>query len=244
VRDFKRILLCNETPMTTCTAEESKQNYKSAMGEPLGALFYSLWQEVAWVHLRWHEYVALYGDKPSRVALLNNSAPGFFRIVQDTLWEATLLHIARLTDAPCSAGKSNLTIQRLHDEVRVRDANVAQRVKTLSDKAKVATEFCRDWRNRRIAHSDLSLALDENPTPLEAADRDKVNTALSAIVDVLNAVSLHYMNSSSFFDIHGYPGDVMSLLCIIDDGLRVEAERRDRLKRREVGPDDYSNRNL
>ena len=228
--------------MTTCTAEEARQTYKSAMGESLGALFHSLWQEVAWVHLRWHEYVVLYGDKPSRAALLNKAAPGFFRLVQDMLWEATLLHIARLTDAPCSAGKQNLTIQRLHS--LVCDEHVAQCVKTLSDKAKGATEFCRDWRNRRIAHSDLSLALGEHPAPLAAADRNKVNTALSAIVEVLNAVSLHYMNSSSFFDIHGYPGDVMSLLCIIDDGLRVEAERRDRLKRREVGLDDYSNRNL
>ena len=230
--------------MTTCTAEESKQNYKSAMGDTLGALFHSLWQEVAWVHIRWHEYVALYGDKPSRVALLNNTAPGFFRLVQDTLWEATLLHIARLTDPPCSAGKKNLTVQRLQDEVRVRDAHVAQQVKTLSEKAKVAAGFCRDWRNRRIAHTDLSLALDEHPVPLEAADRDKVNTALSAIVEVLNAVSLHYMNSSSFFDIPRYPGDAISLLYVIDDGLRVEAERRNRLTWLKVGPNDYSNRNL
>lgn len=228
--------------MTTCTAEEARQTYKSAMGESLGALFHSLWQEVAWVHLRWHEYVVLYGDKPSRVALLNKAAPGFFRLVQDMLWEATLLHIARLTDAPCSAGKQNLTIQRLHS--LVCDEHFAQCVKTLSDKAKGATEFCRDWRNRRIAHSDLSLALGEHPAPLAAADRDKVNTALSAIVEVLNAVSLHYMNSSSFFDIPEYPGHAVSLLYVVDDGLSVEAERRDRLKRREVGLDDYSNRNL
>jgi hypothetical protein len=228
--------------MTTRTPEEAKQNYIGVMGEPLGALFHSLWQEVAWVHRRWHEYVALYGDKPSRVDLLNNAAPGFFWLVQDMLWEATLLHIARLTDPPSSAGKPNLTIQRLYS--LVNDAPVAPRVKTLTDTAISATAFCRDWRNRRIAHSDLSLALDEHPAPLAAASREKVDSALSAIVEVLNAVTQHYMDTTSYFDVPGYPGDAVSLLYVIDDGLRVEAERRDRLKRGEVRPDDYRNRDL
>jgi len=228
--------------MTTRTAEEAKQNYKSVMGGSLGALFHSLWQEVAWVHRRWHEYVALYGDKPSRVDLLIDAAPGFFWLVQDMLWEATLLHIARLTDPPGSARKPNLTIQRLYP--LVNDALVAQRVKALTDATIAATAFCRDWRNRRIAHSDLSLAIDEHPAPVAAASREKVNTALSTIVEVLNAVTQHYTDTTSYFDLPGCPGDAVSLLYVIDDGLRVEAERRDRLKRGEVRPDDYRNRDL
>lgn len=212
------------------------------MGEPLGALFHSLWQEVAWVHRRWREYVALYGDKASRVDLLNKAAPGFFWLVQGMLWEATLLHIARLTDPPSSAGKPNLTIQRLRP--LVNDAAVARRVQTLTYTAINAAAFCRDWRNRRIAHSDLSLALDEHPAPLAAASREKVNAALTAIVEVLNAVTQHYMDTTSYFDVPGHVGDAVSLLYVIDDGLRVEAERQDRLKRGDVRPDDYRNRNL
>lgn len=228
--------------MTTRTAEEAKENYITVMGEPLGSLFHSLWQEVAWLFLKWDNYVELFGSKPSRVDLLNEAAPGFFSIVQHTLWEAILLHIARLTDPPNSRGKANLTSQRLH--ALVSDAVAAQAVKALTDNAIAAASFCRDWRNRRIAHSDLSLAVDLHPVPLEAASREKVTLALNALVDVLNAVTQHYLDTSNVFDLPGYPGDAGSLLYVVDDGVRAKAERRDRLKRGEVRDDDFRHRDL
>ena len=95
------------------TPEEVKKEYIDIMGEPLGKFFNALWQEVAWLYTKWNEYVALYGTKPSRIDLMNKAAPRFFRIVQDSLWEVTLLHIARLTDPPKSAGKDNLSIKRI-----------------------------------------------------------------------------------------------------------------------------------
>jgi hypothetical protein len=227
--------------MTTRTAEEAKQNYIAAMGEPLGALFHSLWQELAWLYRKWDNYVQLYGSKASRVDLLNRSAPGFFRVAQDALWEGVLLHIARLTDPPQSVGKPNLTTQRLHQ--MVSDAAVAQQVKALTDKAIDAATFCRDWRNRRIAHSDLSLALDSQPIPLAPASRQQVAVALDCLVDVLNAVTKHYMDTTSVFDL-GWEGDVGSLLYVLDDGLRAQSERRTRLERGEIHHDDWRPRDL
>jgi hypothetical protein len=61
--------------------------------------------------LKWGEYVELFGTKPSRIDLRNRAAGGFFRVVQDGLWEDVLLHVARLTDAPRSGGRANLTIR-------------------------------------------------------------------------------------------------------------------------------------
>jgi hypothetical protein len=77
---------------------EIKQYYIERMGTQLGTFFYALWQEVAWLYIKWQEYIELFGKKPSRVDLLNNAAPLFFRIVQDALWYDILMHIARLTD--------------------------------------------------------------------------------------------------------------------------------------------------
>ena len=73
------------------TAEEAKKANIEKMGEPLGALFSALWQEVAVLHFHWKEYVELFGTKPERIALLNRAAPHFFRMLQDELWESTLL---------------------------------------------------------------------------------------------------------------------------------------------------------
>ena len=92
------------------TADEAKLEYITRMGEPLGKLFSALWQEAAWLQSKWIEYVELFGTKRSRIELLNKAAPAFFKVVQDSLWEDTIIHIARLTDPPKSAGKDNLTI--------------------------------------------------------------------------------------------------------------------------------------
>lgn len=43
--------------MSIRTAEEAKQNYIAVMGDPLGSLFHSLWQEVTWLYRRWDNYV-------------------------------------------------------------------------------------------------------------------------------------------------------------------------------------------
>lgn len=103
------------TVARTGTAEETKRHYIAKMGEELGSLYYALWQEVVWLHVEWAEYVELYiyGTKPSRIALLNEAAPSFFRLVQDGLFETAVLKIARLTDPPKSVGKPNLTVQQL-----------------------------------------------------------------------------------------------------------------------------------
>ena len=55
----------------TRTAEEAQAEYVKHMGTPLGEQFSALWQEVAWLHLKWGEYDELYGKKPSRFQFLN-----------------------------------------------------------------------------------------------------------------------------------------------------------------------------
>jgi hypothetical protein len=227
---------------TTRTADDAKEAYVAAMGPELGEVFAALWQEVAWVHRRWDEYVELYARKPTRVELLNEAAPTFFRIVQDLLWEQTLLHIARLTDPPKSAGKSNLTIQQLAP--LIADPGVSEKVASAIKAATDASQFCRDWRNRHIAHRDLGLALDRGAQPLSPASREKVRMALQSIVSVLNEVSGHYMDTTSIFDLGGEIGGAVALLHVIDDGLKHAAQRLHRLQTGEVVSDDVRARDL
>lgn len=151
---------------TERTAEQAKADNVAAMGQSLGEQYTALWQELAWLYRVWGEYVDLYGTKPSRVDLLNRSAGGFFRVVQDALWEQVLLHIARLTDPAMSSGKTNLSIQSL---LSVTDDKLKDTVSKHVDEALRASAFCRDWRNRRIAHRDLDLALDRHPQALAPA---------------------------------------------------------------------------
>src|SRR5206468_1454309 len=68
--------------------------------------------ELTWIHWRWKQYRILFDEKPSRIDLLNQAAPLFFRIVQDVFFEYTLLAIARLVGPIQSVGKPNLTVKR------------------------------------------------------------------------------------------------------------------------------------
>ena len=223
--------------MVDRTAEEIKANYISKMGQRLGEQYYALWQEVALLHLNWKEYVELFGTNEKRVKRLNEAAPAFFRMIQDQLWTVTLLHIARLVDSPRSVGQPNLTIRNLTDLV-------AQELKaplaSLIDKAIADAAFARDWRNRIIAHTDLSLALqDGTSTPLEEASRTHVNTALGSISNVMNAVEHHYLDSGTIYTAAARHNSAVTLMYLIGDGLKAKAEREQRvLQMLEVEPQE------
>lgn len=224
------------------TADGARADAIRVMGQELGDLYSALWQEVAWLHAKWEEHVVLFGAKESRVELLNRAAPRFARIIQDTIWEDVLLHIARLTDPPKSAGRENLTIQRLApliDEPVTR-AKVAE----LVEEAQTATEFCRDWRNRYLAHRDLRLALNRGAQPLREASRLGVWTALRSIVATLNAISARYLDATSMFEVGSSPGGALNLLHVIDEGLNAAEERQSRLTSGRFEPRDLAHRDL
>ncbi len=224
------------------TAEESKQEYVQLMGEPLGKVFHALWQEVAWLYTKWGEYEALYGTKEGRIDLMNRSAPRLFKIIQDSLWEEILLHIVRLTDPPETGKKENLSIQRLL--LLEPDGSLRHALEEKINTAKEKSDFCRDWRNRRIAHRDLHLALETGLHPLQPASRKAVKEALSSLADVLNTVTLHYSDSTTFFDVPSGYGGAESLLYVIDDGLRMSDERERRIQNGDFKDSDFAPRDI
>jgi hypothetical protein len=180
------------------TADQSQEDYVQRMGEALGRLFGTLWRDLAWLHVKWSEYVELFGTSAERVELLNRAAPNFFGIIQGVLIKDIMLHIARLTDSEKSGGRENLTILVLPGSV-ARDLKSS--IQRLVAEAKGKTLFCRDWRNRRIAHTDRALSLTpELSKPLDEATREKLQEALRAIGNVLNAASEHYGCSPIVFE--------------------------------------------
>ena len=209
--------------MTTRTAEEAKANYVKKMGDALGTQFAELWLEVENLSAAWGEYVELFAE-PDSVVVLNQTAPAIFRIIQVFLWEHMLLRIARLTDPPTSGkGKENLTILNLPS--LVEDRGEKAKLDELASIAKSKTEFCRDWRNRHIAHRDLDLLMNGSAEPLKTASGVQVREGLDAIEGVLNEVHLHYMGGSLIFSRNvGGAGNALSLLRLLQDGLKARGE--------------------
>lgn len=223
------------------TADDVKQKYIEKLGNNLGSLFNELENELASLYMKWEEYVELFGKTPSRIDLLNQSAPVFFKIVQDSLWEDILLHLARLTDPPKSAGKDNLTLRCLPSLV---DVKIMETITNQIIDAEEKTNFCRDWRNRHIAHRDLKLVIDKHAEPLKPASRAKVKDALESFTKILNTISEYYMKSIIAFDSIIGSGGAEELLYVLDDGIKVDVERRKRIEAGKYLPEDLVDRNL
>lgn len=215
------------------TAEEARKTNIAKMGEPLGVQYSALWQELTQLYWFWNEFVILYGTKKERVELANRAAGQFFFLVQEVLWEAVMLHLCRLTDPPQTGPqRTNLTIRNfpglLQDQVL--KAEVAKLIETAIDK----TTFCRDWRNRRIAHRDLDLAIGESANPLQTATIEATRDALAAVASVLNRVESHFDVGQTAFNYAEAMHGAQSLLHVIHDGLTVHKQRLEQLQRGEI----------
>jgi hypothetical protein len=224
--------------MTHHTPEEAEKANIAKMGDALGRQYSSIWQEVAMLHVRWAHYVELFGTKPERVDLLNAVAPLLARIIEDDLWEAMLLHIGRLTDPPRSAGKANLTLRNLPD--LIDDSSTKAAVEVAIQKVIDLSGFCRDLRNRHIAHRDLALALNQPAVPLSLGSRADMKAVLKAITTVLNLVEHHYKDSQSVFDTPTQGHDSLALLRALDEGHKAHQERWQRLLSGKPTNDDFS----
>lgn len=187
-----------EGAMTSNSEQEVLARHRAQMGDALGELYFHLWKDLVWLHLSWREYRVLFGTSEETVELLNSVAPRFFYNLDYLMWHDALLRLTRLTDNPKSRGKENLTIQRLPG--LIADAELRVKVDALVAGAVSATGFARDWRDRHLAHRDLSNTTAPEAHPLAAASRATVEEALKSLRDVLNCVLGHYEDTMAVYD--------------------------------------------
>lgn len=195
--------------MTFRTANQIRRAKIVAMGRELGEIHHELSQQLMWLNSKWQEYRALFAHSASRVEQLNGAAPFFFGMIQQVLFNDVLLHLARLTDPSTTAGRHNLTFQRLpalvHPSLRRK---VERHLRAVLKK----TEFARDRRNRAIAHCDLPTLRRMHPKRLAHASRRRVGQALESMAVLMNAIEAHYEGSEVFYDSPGEPGGAQTLV--------------------------------
>lgn len=83
---------------STMTPAQIKAKYVHLMGPQAGEAFAELMQDAARLHLKWNEFLALFGVGPGQIDTLNEAAPGFFYLVSEAWWDGLILHIFRMTD--------------------------------------------------------------------------------------------------------------------------------------------------
>ena len=212
------------------TAEQVRFEHLEKLGPRLAPVFSELKDDLAWLQVKWAEYRELFASSPQRIELLNSAAGLFFRILQDTLWEDALLHLCRLTDPATMRGRDNLTIQALPE--LIDDEPLKVDISRLVSETIARVTFARDWRNRRIGHRDLAVALGSASTPLAAGSRADVSEALSAIHCVVNEIHERLLHSTLSDEVIAPSTGAEALLYVIRDGLEADAARRERIRSR------------
>ncbi len=211
---------------TKTTADQDRDDYLRVLGPTLGPLYCALYYEVTRLHAKWGQYRILFAESKERVELLNRIAGFFFSVIQSVLWEDVVLHIARLTDPPRSAGKDNLTLRRLTAALQL--PALASEIENLVGQAQAHAEFARVWRNRHLAHKDLELAMDKRAKPLPGISRANIEQALSAVRAVLNRIEGHFFQREVGFELFIAHDDAENLAYYLK--FAADAEDREREK--------------
>ena len=196
----------------------------------LADVFEELHQQISWLHANWLIFEQLFATGEERVELLNEFAPIFFRLCQDSFSDNVILSIARLTDPPKSAGKDTLSFEQLI--AKVDSAKYPDLRSTLSQQftdLKTSCQSIRNVRNRRLAHNDLLIALSLDPNPLPDILKDEVDDILRRIRELMNAVWAYFNPDSEL----GY--DVI----MPNDGEAIVAALEKAKKYREISRQRY-----
>ncbi len=167
----------------------------------LRPIYKNIDNEVKWIHAKWKVYNQLFAVEQEQIDILNRTASLFFRIVQQTFFEDTLLGISRLTDPAETFGKKNRCLALLI--IRFEDLGLSDLCITLKDNLENINTLCvpfREWRNKKISHSDLNTALKVSSDPLPGISRKDVENTLLEIRNFMNNVNSYFDESHTLYE--------------------------------------------
>jgi arginyl-tRNA synthetase len=141
-----------------------------------------------------------------------------------------MLGICRLLDPEETGRNENLTLERLVNSINPSTFwTLRSELDGALKKAMDSSKFVRAHRNRKLAHNDLRTIQEIHAEHLPGVSRAAIEKSLDSIRDVMNKVSVHFLETTVFYQefIFG-PGDVQSLLRRLENAevYRQEKSRR------------------
>lgn len=160
--------------------------------------FKSVSNDVSHLHMYWKIYHQLYAHSEQRIALLNETGPMVFYVLQHLLLDEVTLAICRLTDPAVTGKKENHSLGRL--AAGVQEKELSEKLQAAMKKVQELAKPFRDRRNRAIAHSDLETKLRLETNPLPGISREMVENTLEQIRGLMNAYDLHYFKNTTLYE--------------------------------------------
>jgi hypothetical protein len=148
---------------------------------------------------KWRTFIDLYGAE-SHVELLNQTAPLFFSIVQDTFVDDVILSIGRLLDPPKSMGKENLSIAHLIDQIAQAGLDVlhAEALDLYSSIRADAVQLT-TIRNKRLAHNDLAERQAGSVSLYMGVSRNFIEEKIQRLCDLMNKIHTSLSDTETYY---------------------------------------------
>ena len=148
------------------------------------ALFEEIWDQMYRLHTNWRLWVTLFGDR-NAVDVLIKSAWVTFGAIQYLVHDEIILGIQRLLNPRSGKrGRSAASMESLLALMAPADAALRRRLSRDLDQLRRDCVDISKWRHRRIAHRDLSTALEASGTPGTYQDPNDLDGAERTLHDV------------------------------------------------------------
>jgi hypothetical protein len=195
----------------------------------ISEVFEELKTEITWLHGRWIIYRQLFGHSEKRIDLLNECASTFFYIIQDMLLDAVQVSLSKMTDPAQTGNFENLSIDQLQQRVETHgDPQLATSLRKLRDKLHDKCQPFRMWRNKRLAHLDLTTAMQSSSNPLPGISRQMIEDSLGILREYMNTIERYYSKSETGYEHFIMSSDGDFLISVLKYGLRYEELLKDR----------------
>jgi len=123
-------------------------------------LYKQLHMDISSLHWRASIVLSLYKKDPKNRAILTGVAPIFFeRVLENDLYDAIVLNIARLLDPAVQGGHSNASLEKLVQEVDSIHPEVARQMQVHLTNLRQNLPSIENWRNKWACHRDYSTML-------------------------------------------------------------------------------------
>ena len=195
------------------------------MNPELRRIFMTISSEVSWLHAVWEIFIQLYGSSDDNVRLMNSVAPQYFAITKDVLFDELVLILCRLTDSAKTRSQDNATFAQLIEKLD-QDRH-DQLIKSLMARLEVINNKIgsfRVWRNKRLAHKDLSTALENDSLVLPGITRGDTQEVINEMVDFLNEFSIELQGEKQVYNPflvhHGDGNALMAYLKRVEFALK------------------------
>ncbi len=194
----------------------------SDMPESIKDIFDELKNQVIGVHTKWVNYRQLFGASDTRLKLLDKCAHAFFLIIHNALIVDVLMSLSKFTDPAGKGERKTLSFEQLQKQVKKNgDRELASKLSEILGKLKETSEEIQSYRNKRLAHLDLKIAMKR--AKLDKISVKMIEEVLALAGEYMNAIEGHYYQTEVLYEfgISSY-GDGDALVAILKDGLRLK----------------------